>query len=94
MIIRWLSSLFLALSLFAADKVEIKNLELNILKGVKNGAGYVSIYNGNTFAISLKEVAVEPEVFDHLELHDHVSRKDENGIVKVRYVGTDWIDWV
>lgn len=80
MIIHWLSCFFLISSFFAADKVEIKNLELNILKGAKNGAGYVSIYNGNTFAISLHTVAVQPEVFDHIELHDHVPRKDENGI--------------
>jgi len=80
MIIRWLSCFFLTLSLFAADKVVIKNLELNILKGVKNGAGYVSIYNGNTFTINLHTVTVQPEVFDHIELHDHVPRKDENGI--------------
>lgn len=79
MIIRWLSCFFLIFGLLATDKVAIKNLELKILNGVKNGAGYVSIYNGNTFAINLHKVTVQPEVFDRVELHDHVARKDENG---------------
>lgn len=65
--------------LFAADKIEIKNFELKILNGVRNGSGYVSIYNGNTYAVNLYKVTVQPEVCNSVELHDHVPRKDENG---------------
>lgn len=67
-------------TLFASDQIRIKDLELKILNGPKNGAAYVSIYNGNTYAVTLYKVEVEPEVFDRVELHDHVPRKDVNGI--------------
>ncbi len=81
---RWLFFLLMIPVLFSytekADKVEIKNLELRILNGTQNGAAYVSIYNGNTYAVTLHKVEVEPEVFDQVELHDHVPRKKENGI--------------
>ena len=84
MAMRWLFFLLIVPVLFASDKIEvknlkIKNLELKILNGAANGAAYVSIYNGNICAITLCKVEVEPDVFDRVELHDHVPRKDENG---------------
>lgn len=78
----WVFFLLMIPVLLADEKintVEIKNLELKILNGPKNGAAYVNIYNGNTYAVTLHKVEVEPEVFDRVELHDHVPRKDENG---------------
>ncbi len=80
MAMRWIFFLFAVSVLFAVEKTEIKGLELKILNGAKNGAGYVSIYNGNSYAVSLYKVEVEPGVFDRVELHDHVPRKDENGV--------------
>lgn len=65
--------------LFASNQIRIKDLELKILNGAKNGAAYVSIYNGNTYGVALYKVEVNPEVFDGVELHDHVPRKNENG---------------
>ncbi len=79
MAMRWVFFLLMVPVLLASDKVKVKNLELKILNGPKNGAGYVSIYNGNTYAITLYKVEVTPDVFDRVELHDHVPRKDENG---------------
>ena len=79
MAMRWIVFLFMFPVLLASDKVTVKNLELKILNGPKNGAGYASVYNGNAFAVTLYKVDVQPEVFDRVELHDHVPRKDENG---------------
>lgn len=79
MAMRWVFFLLMVPVLLASDKVKVKNLELKILNGPRNGAGYVSIYNGNAFAVTLHKVEVQPEVFDRVELHDHVPRKDENG---------------
>jgi copper(I)-binding protein len=79
MAMRWVFFLLMVPILLASDKVAVKNLELKILNGAKNGAGYVSVYNGNTYAITLYKVEVTPNVFDRVELHDHVPRKDENG---------------
>ena len=79
MAMRWIVFLFIFPVLLASDKVFVKNLELKILNGPKNGAAYASVYNGNAFAVTLYKVEVQPEVFDRVELHDHVPRKDENG---------------
>ncbi|MEI7493366.1 MAG: copper chaperone PCu(A)C [Alphaproteobacteria bacterium] len=79
MAMRWIVFLFMFPVLLASDKVSVKNLELKILNGPKNGAGYASIYNGNAFAVTLYKVEALPVVFDRVELHDHVPRKDENG---------------
>lgn len=76
---RWIVFLFIFPVLLASDKVFVKNLELKILNGPKNGAAYASVYNGNAFAVTLYKVEVQPEVFDRVELHDHVPREDENG---------------
>ncbi len=67
-------------AIFAAQKVEIKDLNTKILNGAKNGAAYVSIYNGNSQAITLYKVEVQPEVFNSIELHNHVKRVDVHGI--------------
>jgi copper(I)-binding protein len=72
-------------AIFAASnnvvqKVEVKDLSTKILNGPQNGAAYVSIYNGNLYAVTLRKVEVTPEVFDRVELHDHVKRVDETGI--------------
>lgn len=77
---RWIFFLIMMPMLFAAEKIEIKHLELKILNGVRNGAAYVSIYNGNSYAVNLYKVEVDPEVFDRIELHDHVQRTDENNM--------------
>jgi copper(I)-binding protein len=77
---RWIIFLIIFPVLLASDKVTVKNLELKILNGPKNGAGYASVYNGNAFPLTLYKVEVTPDVFDRVELHDHVLRKDENGI--------------
>lgn len=59
---------------------EIKgNIELKILKGSANGAAYVSIYNPTREVITLCKVSISENVLDRVELHDHISRKDENG---------------
>lgn len=92
MILRWILCFFVISVLAAADKTDIKNLELSILNGVKNGAGYVSIYNGNVFTISLYKVIVQPEVFHHIEIHDHVHRKDENGLEYVEMIEIPEVD--
>ncbi len=76
---RWIVFLFIFPVLLASDKVTVKNLGLKILNGPKNGAGYASVYNGNAFAVTLYKVEVQPEVFDRVELHDHVPREDKNG---------------
>ncbi len=74
----WVFFLLVLPVLFASDQIRIKDLELKILNGPRNGAAYVSIYNGHAYAVTLYKVEVEPDVFDRVELHDHVSRKDEN----------------
>ncbi len=84
MAMRWVFFLLMIPLLFSDEKIEakniqVKNLELKILNGPQNGAAYVSIYNGGAEAVTLCKVTVEPEVFDRVELHDHVPRKDENG---------------
>lgn len=79
MAMRWLLFLLMIPIIFAVKKVEVKNIELKILNGPKNGAAYLSIYNGNKYAVTLYKVEVEPNVFERIELHDHVPRKDENG---------------
>lgn len=78
MAMRWIFFLIIMPTLFAADKIQIKHLELKILNGVRNGAAYVGIYNGNSYTVNLYKVKVDPEVFDRIELHDHVPRTDEN----------------
>lgn len=75
----WVFFLLALPVLFASDHIRIKNLELKILNGPKNGAAYVSIYNGTSYAVTLYKVEVEPDAFDRIELHDHVPRKDQNG---------------
>lgn len=77
---RWVLFLLMTSVLLANEKIEIKDLELKILKGAKNGAAYVRVYNGNSYVVSLYKVEIEPEVFDRVELHDHVPRRDENGV--------------
>jgi copper(I)-binding protein len=57
-----------------AQNVVVKDLTTKILNGPKNGAAYVNIYNGNQFPVTLYKVKVTPEVFDRVELHDHVER--------------------
>lgn len=59
--------------------VIIDKLTTKILNGAKNGAAYVSIYNGNQFSVTLRKVKVMPEVFDRVELHDHIERIGDNG---------------
>ena len=61
------------------QNVVVKDLRTKILNGPKNGAAYVSIYNGNSYAITLQKVEVTPGVFDRVELHDHIVRIDANG---------------
>jgi len=72
-------------AIFAVSPVEVQNvvmkdLRTKILNGPQNGAAYVSIYNGNLYAVTLRKVEVSPEVFDRVELHDHVKRVDCTGI--------------
>lgn len=59
---------------------EIKgDIELKILNGTANGAAYVSIYNPTREVITLHKVSIAENVLDRVELHDHVSRKNDIG---------------
>ena len=60
--------------------IKIKDIKLKILNGPQNGAAYLSIYNSNKYSVILYKVEVDPDVFDRVELHDHIERKDGNGL--------------
>jgi copper(I)-binding protein len=59
--------------------VIIDKLTTKILNGAKNGAAYVKIQNNNSHTVTLYKVEVTPEVFDRVELHDHIERTDAAG---------------
>lgn len=76
--------LFLVGAIFGAKALKApeitEEITLNILNGPKNGAAYVNISNPNTEKLTLEKIEVaETQSLERVELHDHVTRKDENG---------------
>ncbi len=74
------STLFSESSVVVKEQgIVIEGLTTKILNGAKNGAAYVKIQNNSLYAVTLYKVEVTPEVFDRVELHDHIERTDAAG---------------